>query len=343
MGGKTVAQQGAVEMKALVTGGGGFLGRGIVNRLLKEGHEVRVLGRRDYPDLRLKGVELVRTDISNKEAVMTACSCVDIVFHVAAITSIWGKRENFYNANVIGTRNIIEGCIKSGIKKLVYTSSPSVAFDAANHLEMDETAPYPDKYLAFYPETKAIAEKEVLEANGKESLMTVALRPHLIWGPGDTNLIPRLINRARKGKVRIVGDGGNLIDTVFIDNAVDAHMLAADKLVEGSPVCGSAYFITNGEPVNCWNWINSLLEGFNIPPITNRVSFKAAYRAGFVLETIYRWLDLRSEPRMTRFLAAQLATDHTYSIEKAKKELGYNPKISIEEGMKELFRSHSTG
>jgi len=327
-------------MKVLVTGGGGFLGKAISERLIKNGDTVRVLGRRDYPDLRLKGVEIVKADIANLSAVMEAVDSVDAVYHVASLTSIWGKKESFYNTNVIGTENVINACKKHGVKKLIYTSSPSVVYNATNQVNIDETTPYPQKFLAYYPETKAIAEQKVLEANGHDSLLTVALRPHLIWGPGDTNLIPRLIKRAKRGKVRIVGNGKNMIDITFIDNCVDAHLLACEKLQAGSPVAGSAYFITQDEPVNCWGWINSLLEGFKIAPVSERVSYKSAYRAGAILELIYKLFDISSEPRMTRFLAAQLASSHTYNIDKAKKELGYKPAISTQEGMQELFRSH---
>jgi nucleoside-diphosphate-sugar epimerase len=326
-------------MKALVTGGGGFLGRAIVAKLLDKGYSVRILCRREHADLRGKGVEVVRGDIADRTTVHAACFGIDVVFHTAAITSIWGKWKEFFRTNVIGTRNVMEACMSNGIGKLVYTSSPSVVYDGTDQLNIDETAPYPRSFLASYPETKALAEHEVREANGRKGLHTVCLRPHLIWGPGDTNLIPRLINRARKGNIRIVGDGKNMIDTVYIDNAADAHLLAADRLEEGAPAAGSVYFITQGEPVNCWDWINSLLSGFNLPAIRQEVSFSAAYRAGFALEMIYRILDLKSEPRMTRFLASQLAKSHTYSIEKARRELGYRPAVDTAEGMKKLFAS----
>lgn len=323
--------------RALITGGGGFLGRALAKKLKETGYAVRVMGRRDYPVMKKDGFETYKGDVADYDSVFEACNGVDIVFHAASLASIRGKYSEFHNTNVVGTENVIKACRVHSIRKIVYTSSPSVVFDGKTHLDMDESFPYPTEYLAHYPETKAIAERMIIDANGTD-LFTVSLRPHLIWGPGDTNLIPRLLERAKKGNLMIVGSGNNIIDNTYIDNAVDAHILAAEKLVEGSPVLGQCYFITQGEPVKCWDWINDILGGFNIPPLAKRVSFNAAYRGGAILELSYWMLGLNSEPRMTRFLAAQLATSHTYSIEKAKRDLGYMPKISTVEGMERLFR-----
>lgn len=323
-------------MKALVTGGGGFLGRYIVKQLLERGDEVSVIGRRDYPDLRADGVKTIRADIADRAAVESACEGVETLFHTAALAAIWGRPEDFYNTNVKGTENILEACRKNGVKRLVYTSSPSVVYDGKNQVDIDESTPYPEKFLALYPKTKAEAERAVIGANGRDGLMTVSLRPHLIWGPGDTNLIPRLVERAGSGKLKIVGNKKNMIDTVYVENGAQAHLLAADRLVEGSPVAGSCYFITNGEPVNCWEWINELLVKLNAPQVKKSVPFGVAYSIGALLEAFYGTLGIDSEPRMTRFLACQLATTHTYNIDKARKELGYSPKISMKEGMERL-------
>ncbi|MDH5543660.1 MAG: NAD-dependent epimerase/dehydratase family protein [Nitrospinota bacterium] len=326
-------------MRALVTGGGGFLGRAIVKKLLERGDSVKVLGRRSYADLAALGVKTVQGDVADMQKVSEACASVDVVFHTAALASIWGKRDDFFSVNVAGTRNVINACFKHGIKKLVHTSSPSVVYDATDQLNIDESAPYPPQYLALYPETKAIAEREVIAANGKDRLLTVSLRPHLIWGPGDTNLIPRLIDRARNGNLMIVGDGKNIIDSVYIDNAAEAHLLAADRLTADSPVAGSSYFITQGEPLNCWGWINEILQGFDLPPVRKTIGYKTAYRIGGLMEIAYRLLGKTSEPRMTRFLASQLATSHTYNIGKANNELGYYPAVSVKEGMERLFKA----
>jgi nucleoside-diphosphate-sugar epimerase len=327
-------------MKALVTGGGGFLGRYIVEKLIARGDDVTSLSRSDQPELRTIGAKTIVADISDKNAMISALKGMDAVFHTASRVGIWGNRDEFYKTNVLGTKNIIEACVKNEVGRLVYTSTPSVVFDGADHEGIDERYPYPSSYLAYYPETKAIAEREVLKANGEGWLTTCSLRPHLVWGPRDTNLIPRLIERARSGKLKIVGDGTNMIDTVYVENAADAHILALDKLAEPeSPVGGSAYFISQGEPVNCWEWINDLLSRFDIPPVTKQVSFNTAYAVGSAMEFFYKTFNFGSEPPMTRFLALQLAKSHYFNIDKAKKELGYQPAVNIEEGMKRLVGS----
>ena len=214
-------------MKALVTGGGGFLGRAIVERLVARGDTVRSFSRGDYPELRQLGVQIVRGDIADREAVVAACHGCDVIFHVAAKAGIWGRFEDYHRANVVGTENVLAGCSAHGIARLVYTSSPSVVFHGADMEGVDESAPYPDAYHAHYPKTKAVAERRVLAANGP-NLATVALRPHLIWGPRDNHLVPRIIRRA--GSLRRIGAEDKRVDCVYIDNAADAHVLAADRL-----------------------------------------------------------------------------------------------------------------
>ncbi|MFN0018592.1 MAG: NAD-dependent epimerase/dehydratase family protein [Pirellulaceae bacterium] len=322
-------------MYALVTGAGGFLGQAITRQLMAQGHKVRALARGDYPTLTQLGVQALRGDIQDAAAVEQACRGIDAVFHVAAIAGIWGKWRTYYGINTLGTRNVIAACRKHSIPRLIYTSSPSVTFAATDQCNIDESAPYAKRWLAHYPHTKALAEQEVLAANDS-NLLTCALRPHLIWGPGDQHLIPRLLSRARAGQLRRVGAGKNLIDAVYVENAAAAHLLAAGKLEAGSPVCGKAYFITNGEPVNCWDWINEILSLAGVPPVAKSISYRAAYAAGAVLEGIWKLTGRLGEPRMTRFLAAQLATSHYYNITAARRDLGFEPAISMAAGMEKL-------
>jgi len=182
-----------------------------------------------------------------------------------------------------------------------------------------------------------MAERNVLEANGTDGLLTVSIRPHLVWGPRDTNLVPRLVDRAKSGRLVQVGDGKNIVDTVYVDNAADAHLLAVDRLKPGSKVCGSAYFITQGEPVRLWDWINLLLDGLGLPKVNKCVSYKTAYRFGLLFEGVYTLLGISREPVMTRFIASQLAKSHFYSIDKAEAELGYHPQVTFKEGMERLL------
>lgn len=325
-------------MKALVTGGGGFLGLAIVKQLLARGDVVRSISRRHHPDLEAIGVDQVAGDLTDAAVMARAALGCDIVFHVAAKAGIWGPWNDYYQTNVVGTETVISVCRSLGIRRLVYTSSPSVVFTGHDHEGIDESTPYATRFLAHYPHTKMLAERQVLAANGPD-LATVALRPHLIWGPGDHHLIPRLVDRARQGKLRIIGSGTNRVDTIYVDNAADAHLLAADRLHPGSPVAGQAYFLSNGEPVVIWNFINQILEKAGVPIVTHRVPARVAYLMGAVLETVHRLFNRAGEPRMTRFVARQLSISHWFDIGAARRDLAYEPGVSIAEGLTRLALS----
>lgn len=325
-------------MKALVTGGGGFLGSVIVRQLLERGDSVRSLARGAYPELERLGVEVFRGDLTRKDDVLKAVEGCNVVFHVAAKAGVWGTRESFESANVDGTRNVIEACLELGVSRLVYTSTPSVVSAAGSVEGVDESAPYPEKFEAEYPRTKAIAERLVLEANGPK-LSTVALRPHLIWGPGDTQFVPRIIARAKAGRLRLVGDGRSLVDVIYVDNAAEAHLLAADRLAPDSPVSGRAYFLSQGEPIAVGDMINGLLKAAGLAPVTKRISPAMAGTLGSILEFVYGTLRLKQEPPMTRFLAKQLSTAHWFDISAARRDLGYSPRVSTSEGLQRLALS----
>jgi nucleoside-diphosphate-sugar epimerase len=327
-------------MHALVTGGGGFLGRYIVEQLLARGDRVRSFNRRSNPALERLGVEVARGDIRDPAAVLAACRGVDCVFHAAALPGIGLQLARYDAANRVGTINVIAACQESKVGRLVYTSSPSVVFAGEDQCGVDEAAPYDYDWMrrhrAYYSISKAQAEQAILAANGT-SLRTCALRPHLIWGPRDTQLIPRLIARARSGRLRRVGDGTNLVDIAYVENVAQAHLQAADSLSKpASPAGGKAYFLSQGEPVNCWQWIDEILALVELPPVTKSISHNAAWRLGAVCETLYRLTGLSAEPPMTRFLAAQLAKSHWFDISAARRDLGYTPRVSTEEGMRRL-------
>ena len=326
-------------MNVLVTGASGFLGRHLVKHLVARGDAVRALCRRPDPALAALGVELVLADLRNRSAVQEACRGMELVFHTAAIAGLGVVWRPYYEINTLGTDYVLEGCRRYGVRRLVFTSSPSVTFDGMDQHGVDESAPYPTRWLGHYPHSKALAEHKVLQANGRDGLLTCALRPHLMWGPGDRQLVPRVLQQAEAGRLRQVGNGTNRIDTVYIDNAVDAHLLAAAALRPGSPVAGRAYFISQGEPVNCWEWVNQILALAHLPPVRRTISLPAAWRLGAFLELVYRWLPLRQEPSMTRFLAAQLARSHYFDISRARRDLGYQPRISLAEGMRRLGES----
>jgi nucleoside-diphosphate-sugar epimerase len=332
-------------MHALVTGGGGFLGGYIVRTLLARGDRVRSFGRGDYPHLVTQGVEVVRGDIRDNDALARACAGIECVFHAAALPGIGLNRCAYRAVNQVGTELLLANCRRQGVGRFVYTSSPSVVFAGSDQRNVNEFAPYDFGWMranrAYYSETKAAAEQVVLAAN-RDQLKTCALRPHLIWGPGDTHLIPRLVARARSGRLRRVGSGTNLIDITYVENAADAHVQAAEALSRESPVAeatspsGKAYFISQGEPVNCWQWIDEVLVLAGLPPVTRSMSFKTAHHLGAVCERVWRLTARSTEPPMTRFLAAQLATSHWFDLSAARRELGYEPRVSTVEGMRRL-------
>lgn len=328
----------------LVTGGTGFLGRRIVEQLLAQGRSVRVLARTPAPDLEALGVRFIPAALDEVAAVRAACAGVETVFHVGAKVGVWGKYDDFHRVNVLGTRAVLDGCREHGVRRLVFTSTPSVVYNGRSLSGADESLPLTTSCPSPYPLTKAMAEREVLAANGP-TLRTIALRPHLIWGVGDPHLVPRILQRAREGRLRIVGTGENRVDMVHIANAVDAHLLAEAALTETSaatssatrkPVDGRAYFITNGEPVLLWSWINELLQALGKPAVTGRISLRAASAVGAACELAWRALPLKGEPPMTRFIAAELAKDHWFNLAAARRDLGYAPRVSMAEGMAQL-------
>ena len=377
MGGNTNTRH--MNTPTLVTGGTGFLGRRIVERLLAQNRPVTVLARRAAPDLAARGVRFITASLDEPDtpALRDACAGIATVFHTAAKVGIWGRHDDYYRANVLGTRALLASARAHGARNFIYTSTPSVVYNGHDLANANETLPLTTRSRcpSAYAVTKAIAEREVLAANSP-ALRTVALRPHLIWGNDDPHLIPRVLAQARAGRLRIVGSGRNRVDMVHIENATDAHLLAEAALqgstLQGStdiPVCanphtlqnpqttaqagmpvlpspslstfpaaprpscaGRAYFITNGEPIVLWDWINNLLAALGEPRITKTISLRAATAIGACCEAAWRVLPLRGDPPMTRFIAAELAKDHWFDIAAARRDLGYAPRISMEEG-----------
>ncbi len=329
-------------MNSLVTGGGGFLGRYIVEQLLARGDAVTVFARGAYPELEALGARVVRGDLQDADAVKRACAGMDVVFHVAARAGMWGPWDDFYGVNVTGTQNVIAACRAKGVPKLINTSSPSVIFDGEPHEGVNESYPYPARYESPYPHTKAIAEQAVIAAHNPD-LLTVSLRPHLIIGPRDNHLLPGLLARARTGLLPQVGDGTNKVDLTDVEDAARAHLLAADALEPGSPLAGPpshgrVYFISQGEPVNLWAWIRALLRALDLPEPRLRLSLQTARAAGAALEKLHTILHRPGEPRLTRFIASELAQSHYYDITAARRDFGYVPQRSMAEVTEEVVQ-----
>ncbi len=316
----------------LVTGGGGFLGKAIVRRLIEQGLPVRSFSRGFYPQLERWGVRQFAGDLADFHAVSHACEGVETVFHVAARPGVWGDYEQFYQTNVLGTSHVIAACQKHKVSQLIYTSSPSVIFDGSDMEGVDESVPYPPRYHAHYPRTKALAEQAV--RNAANGLKTIILRPHLIWGPGDNHLVPRILARAHR--LMQIGKGDKQVDTLYIDNAAQAHILAWQQLKAQPGLSGRIYFISQDDPIRLWEMVNAILKAGGKPPVTRRIPHWLARGLGGMAEAVYGLMKWESEPPLTRFMADEMATAHWFDISAAKKELGYQPTVSIAEGLERL-------
>jgi nucleoside-diphosphate-sugar epimerase len=325
-------------VRALVTGGQGYLGSRLIDALRARGHAVRALVRRPAPDLSARGVEVAVGDLRDAAAVAAACRDRDVVFHAAALVALWGPWDEFFAVNVTGTDHVIEGCRRAGVERLVYTSTPSVVFGHSDQRGVDESVPVPARHLSPYAASKAIAEARVREAHGRGGLRTVALRPHLIWGPGDPHIVGQLVARARRGRLFLVGSGRNRVDVTYIDNAVEAHCQAADALGPGSPVGGRAYFISQGDPVVLAEFMRALTAAAGLFPRLRRIPYPVAWTLGWLME---KWTARRPAgiPLLTRFLAAELAKSHYYDIGAARRDFGYAPRVSTAEGLARLAAS----
>lgn len=344
---------------AFVTGASGFIGGKIAERLLADGRKVRVLSRRPLPELEAKGAEVILGDLDDHHALERGCHSSETVFHVAGRVGVWGPRRDFFRVNVDGTQRLLAAARDAGVHRFVYTSSPSVVYSGGDLRNVDESAPLCLHAPCAYPTSKAAAEMVVLQAHSA-NLATIALRPHLVWGPGDKNVVPRIMALARAGKLKVVGEGTNKVDLTHIANVVDAHLLAEGAIMGGSTAPmprtssahgtrptggpgGRAYFITNGEPVILWEWINRVLKGVGLPPVTKNVPLPVAYAVGGFLEAWWRVSGRAGEPPMTRFVAKEMATDHWFNIAAARRDLGYHPLVTVEQGTAELIEHYKAG
>lgn len=323
----------------LVTGASGFIGQALVEALVAKGLRVRTLQRRKTATLarwEQRGeVEVHLGSVEDARAVSDAVRGVETIFHVAALAGIWGSYDAYFRANVVGTRNVLDAARAHGVAKLVYTSSPSIVHAGRDQEGIDESTPIPLHHAAPYPATKAIAEREVLAANDA-SLSTVALRPHLVWGPGDRHIGPRLVERARRGRLVLVGGGRKRIDATYIDSAVHAHWLAWQRLGPRAACAGKAYFIAQGEPMPARDLVVGIVRAYGVEPRVREVPLALAKALGASVEFFWRWTHREDEPPITRFLAEQLGTAHWYSLARAERDLGYRAPVTTADGLAQL-------
>lgn len=317
-------------MRALVTGGGGFLGLAIVRALRARGDEVVSYSRSVHPAVEALGARCFSGDLADARALREAMRGADVVFHTAAKAGIWGPAAEYERVNHGGTLNVLAAALENRVPRLVHTSSPSVCFDGKDHVDASNDLPLSTRFLAEYPRSKARAELAVLAAHGRSGLSTCALRPHLIVGPGDPHLLPRVVARARARRLVIVGSGRNSITITDVANAAYAHVQAADRLAPGARHGGKAYFVAQSEPVELWAWLAALLERLGLPRPRLRLPLPIAYAAGWACEGAWTLARRASEPPMTRFLALQLARSHTYDLAPARRDFGYEELVSLD-------------
>jgi nucleoside-diphosphate-sugar epimerase len=322
-------------MKVLVTGGGGFLGFEICKLLAKTGHEVLSFSRTHHEKLDLLNIKTHCGSLINSNDIKGALHGVEAIIHTAAIAGVWGKYQDYYQTNFVGTKNLVGEAKKVGIKYFIYTSTPSVVFGKNSICGADENTPHAKKFLTSYAKTKSLAEKYV-SSNASDDFLNVSIRPHLIWGSGDPHILPRLIERAKSGKLRIIGNGDNLVDVIHVTNAAMAHINALESLIHGKKINGKAYFVGQDKPVNLWNFINQMLETQGLSPVTKKISSVVAYRLGAIFESTFKLLSVKAEPPLTRFVVLQMSESHYFSHENAKNDLGYKPSVSIVDGLKDL-------
>ena len=322
-------------MRALVTGGGGFIGGAIARKLKERGDDVRVFGRGSYPELEATGVDCVRGDLADAEAVSAAAEDRDVVFHAGGKVGLWGAYEDYFAANVTGARNVLRACQERGVGRLVFTAPASVVFDGRDVEGWSEAAPYPPRHDSHYSRTMAQAERMILAAN-HDRLSTVSLRPHLVWGPGDRRLLPGLVARARGGRLFRVGGRGKLVDAIHVDDVVEAHLLAGVQLSPLSEISGKAYFLSAGEPRPIWELVDRLLAAAGLPPVRLTIPLGAATAAARACEASWRVLGLSSEPPLTRALLRRLTRAQWFDVSAAKSELGWHPRVRLETGLERL-------
>lgn len=332
-------------MSVLVTGASGFVGLAVTQALVGRGTHVRTLSRttnRTLDALALEGkITITRGDLADRAAVMRAAEGVDAILHIGAKAGVWGAREAYLATNVGGTSNVIAAANALGIGRIVYTSTPSVVHSGSDVVGLGESAAYATHFSTAYPESKAIAERAVLAANGTKThgggvLATCALRPHLVWGPGDTNLVPRIVERARAGRLALVNGGKSIIDATYIDSCVHAHLLALDALAPDAACAGKAYFIAQGEPTSVRELVLGIVEAYGIAPRARSIPLPIAKLAGALIETGYRLARSEREPPLTRFVAEQLGTSHWFDLSAAKRDLGYAAPVTTAEGLRRL-------
>lgn len=318
------------QRQVLITGGGGFLGKVLARKCVQRGDKVFSFSRTSRTELSVLGVIQIIGDVTDKSAVAAAARGMDVVFHLAARTGNWGRLGPFYKTNVKGTRNVIEACRGSQVKVLVYTSTTRVMMEGRKVFPGTGSADYPRRFSDNYAMSRAFAEQAVRKA-ADENLRTVILRPHMIWGPGDTSTVPGIFKKRRP--LFRIGNGKNKVSGIYVEDAAMAHLIAADRVLENPDLSGKAYVIAQGEPLVLWDFIDSIRAMKGEAPVRFRLPKRMAYRIGSVLEFFHKHLGLPFGPVITRTMVRELAFSHVFDNGPFQKDLGFEPSVSLDQGM----------
>ena len=324
-------------MKVLVTGASSLIGAGVATSLARRGENVVTFQRRAVPGLTNPSIEQLTGDIRDRDAVSRAASGCDAIIHLAAKVGVTGTWEDYRSINVDGTANVVAVAARQGIARVVHVSSPSVAHGGEPIIGGLADPPVLGRKRAWYPESKALAEIDALAA-ASDSLGLVAIRPHLVWGPGDTQLVGRIVERARAGRLALVGGGCALVDTTYIDNAIAALIAALDSVAPGAACSGRAYVISNGEPRPIRELVRGICCAAGVSFEPRSVSLRAGQTIGSIVERVWPVVRRGDEPPLTRFVAEQLGTAHWFDLRPAHDDLGWSPSVSIDEGLLRLKR-----
>jgi nucleoside-diphosphate-sugar epimerase len=323
-------------MRVLVTGATSLIGGGVARRLAERGDTVVCLQRGASPALAdVEGIEQHLGDLRDGDAVDTAASGCDGIVHVAAKVGVVGTWEEYRSVNVDGTANVLAAAARHGVGRVVYVSSPSVAHGGEPIVGGGADAPVFGRRGAWYPESKAMAETLALGAASADCGV-VAVRPHLVWGPGDTQLVGRIVDRARSGRLALVGGGRALVDTTYIDNAVDALVAALDAVAPGARCSGRAYVVANGEPRMIRELVAGICRAAGVEFAPREVSLRTGKAVGAIVERIWPVVRRGEEPPLTQFVAEQLGTAHWFDPRPARDDLGWTPVVTIDEGLRRL-------
>ncbi len=315
-------------MKVLVTGGTSLLGAGVARLLHERGEDVTVMQRSPSG----MGMAEILGDIGDTDALEAAARGADAVVHLAARVAATGSWSDFETVNVRGTADVLGAAIAAGVSRFVYVSSPSVAHQGQSLVGAGAAPANPATARGYYARSKAEAERVALAGNTK-ALSVVAIRPHLVWGPGDQQLVGRVVERARQGRLAIVGSGTALIDSTYIDNAVDALVAALDRAPE---LGGRAFVVSNGQPRPVREMLNRIVAAAGLPPPTLQVPAAVARAGGRVVEAWWDRRDRQDDPPMTSFLAEQLATAHWFDQRETRRALQWEPQVDLAEGFRRL-------